>query len=346
MSKVLLKGNDALAEGAVRAGCRFYGGYPITPQSEILAYLSWRMPEVGGTFLQAESELAGVNMVYGAAAAGFRSMTSSAGPGFSLLQEGISYIAAAELPAVFVNVQRYGAGLGDITQAQGDYFLATNSAGHGDARLFVLAPASVQENADLIGLAFDKAEEYMNPALILSDASISQMMEPVQLPEMREINPDFPWAVKGKHGAPFKRVTSTWYYKTDIFDEYIKAKYDRMTENEQRWENVQVEDADVVLVAYGISSRICKEAVQVARQQGIKLGLLRPISLFPFPKKAFAEVNPKVKAFLTVELAALPQMIRDVKIACEQKVRTDHFLAGIKIPEYSAIIEKAVSLIK
>lgn len=346
MSKVLMKGNDALAEAAVRAGCRFFSGYPITPQSEILEYLSWRLPEVGGTFIQAESELAGINMVYGAAAAGFRCMTSSSGPGFSLLMEGISYITSAELPCVFVDVQRYGSGLGDIFAAQSDYFLATGAAGHGDGRLLVFAPNSVQENVDLTCLAYEKAEEYMNPALILTDASIAQMMEPVQLPEVKEINPNFDWAVRGKHGGQFKRVTSSWYYKADTFDEYLKAKYDRMTANEQRWENYEVTDADVVLVAYGISSRICKEAVQEARKKGIKLGLLRPISLFPFPEKAFAEVNPAVKAYLTVELSALPQITRDVKVAIECQKPVDHFLAGMKMPEYTAIIDRAVSLIK
>ncbi len=346
MSKVLMKGNDALAEAAVRAGCRFFGGYPITPQSEILEYLSWRLPEVGGTFLQAESELAGINMVYGAAACGVRSLTSSSGPGFSLLMEGISYITSAELPCVFVDVQRYGSGLGDIFCAQGDYSLATKNAGHGDGRLLVFAPNSLQEGVDLTYLAYDKAEEYMNPALILSDASIAQMMEPVQLPEMKEIDPNsFDWAVKGKQGGAFKRVTSSWYYKAETFDEYLKAKYDRMIENEQRWENIQIEDADVVLVAYGISSRICTEAVEEARKQGIKLGLLRPITVFPFPEKAFKEVNPNVKAFLTVEISTLPHMHNDVVVATKGNARVENFLAGMKMPEYTAIIEKAVSLI-
>lgn len=346
MSKVLMKGNDALAEAAVRAGCRFFGGYPITPQSEILEYLSWRLPEVGGTFVQAESELAGVNMVYGAAAAGFRSMTSSSGPGFSLLLEGISYITSAELPCVFVDVQRYGSGLGDIFCAQGDYTLATSAAGHGDGKLLVFAPSSVQESVDLICLAYDKAEQYMNPALILTDASIAQMMEPVELPELKEIDPNFDWAVRGKHGGDFKRVTSTWYYKAEGFDDYLKAKYDSMIANEQRWENVEVDDADVVLVAYGISSRICKEAVVEARKQGVKVGLVRPITLFPFPSKAFAEVNPNVSAYLTVEIAALPQLERDVKSATNCKVPMENFLAGMKMPDYTAIIEKVVSLIK
>ncbi len=346
MAKVLMKGNDALAEAAVRAGCRFFGGYPITPQSEVLEYLSWRLPEVGGTFIQAESELSGINMVYGAAAAGYRALTSSSGPGFSLLLEGMSYITSAELPCVFVDVQRYGTGLGDIFCAQGDYRLATSSAGHGDGRLLVYAPNSVQENADYTYLAYDKAEEYMNPALILTDASIAQMMEPVELPDMKKVDPDKPWAVRGKRGGDFKRVTSTWYYKADTFDAYLKAKYDTMVEKEQLWENYQVEDADVVLVAYGISSRICKEAVDEARKQGIKLGLLRPITLFPFPVNAFKEVNPNVKAYLTVEVAALPQMITDVQVAVECNKKVEYFISGMNMPEYTAIIGKAVSLIK
>ena len=345
MSRRLMKGNDALSEAAVRAGCRLFGGYPITPQSEILEYLSWRLPEVGGTFVQAESELAGVNMVYGAAAAGFRAMTSSSGPGFSLLQEGISYIASAELPAVFVNVQRYGSGLGDISQAQGDYFQCVKGGGHGDYRMLVFAPASGQESVDLMTLAFDKAEQYRNPCLILSDASIAQMMEPVELPEMQEIDPDKPWAVRGKHGGDFKRTTSTMYYIED-FDTYIKQKYDTMRAAEQRWECVRTDDADVVLVAYGISSRICKEAVEIARSQGLRLGLLRPITLWPFPVDAFAEVNPGVRAFLTVELSALPMMNEDVKLACGMKTPVEHFLGGFYIPEPVAIIEKAATILK
>ena len=345
MPRRLMKGNDALSEAAVRAGCRFFGGYPITPQSEILEYLSWRLPEAGGTFIQAESELSGINMVYGAAAAGFRAMTSSSGPGYSLLQEGISYIASAELPAVFIDVQRYGSGLGDIFQAQSDYWQATRGGGHGDYRTLVYAPASVQESVDLIQLAFDKADEYRNPCQILSDASIAQMMEPVTLPEMHEHDPNAEWAVRGKHGGDFKRVTSTMYYIED-FDAYIKNKYDVMAEREQRWESVQVEDADLVLVAYGISSRICKEAVKIARAQGIRLGLLRPITLWPFPVKGFTEVNPDVKAYLSVELTSLPKMAEDVKLACEMKAPVEIFLGGAKIPESTAIVERAVSILK
>jgi len=345
MSLRLMKGNDALSEAAVRAGCRFFGGYPITPQSEILEYLSRRLPEVGGTFVQAESELSGINMVYGAAAAGFRAMTSSSGPGYSLLQEGISYIASAELPAVLVDVQRYGSGLGDIFQAQSDYLMATRGGGHGDYQMLVYAPASVQESVDLMSLAFDKAEEYRNPCLILSDASIAQMMEPVALPEMKEIDPDKPWAVKGKNGKDFKRITSTMYY-IDDFDSYIKHKYDEMARKEQRWEAIEVADAEVVLVAYGISSRICKEAVVAARQKGIKLGLLRPITVWPFPVDGFKEVNPEVKAYLTVELSSLPKLDIDVRLACSMNTRVENFLGGAVIPESAAIINRAVSIVK
>ncbi|MDD4731121.1 MAG: 3-methyl-2-oxobutanoate dehydrogenase subunit VorB [Desulfovibrio sp.] len=340
----LMKGNHALSEAAVRAGCRFFGGYPITPQSEIPEYLSARLPQSGGIFLQAESELAGINMVYGAAAAGFRAMTSSSGPGFSLLQEGISYIASAELPAVIVDVQRYGSGLGDISQAQSDYFQATKGGGHGDYKCIVFAPASVQESADLVVEAFDKAEEYRNPCIILSDASIAQMVEPVLLPEERGIDPDKAWAVRGKHGGEFKRVTSTMYYIED-FDAYIKNKYDTMAHNEQRWESVHTEDADVVLVAYGISSRICKEAVSEARAQGIRLGLIRPITLWPFPVNAFSGLE-HVKAFMTVELSALPRLDEDVKLACEMRVPVRHFLGGVSIPDSSVITEAAIAILK
>lgn len=345
MSYKLMKGNDALAEAAIRAGMTFFGGYPITPQSEILEYLSAHLPKAGGTFLQAESELAGINMVYGAAAAGHRAMTSSSGPGFSLLQEGISYIASAELPAVFVDVQRYGTGLGDIFQAQGDYYVATRGGGHGDYRMIAFAPASVQESVDLMIEAFDKAEEYRNPCLILSDASIAQMMEPVLLPERKECNHDHDWAVRGKRGGDFKRITSTMYYIED-FDEYIRKKYEVMQEKEQRWESVQTEDAEVILVAYGISARICKEAVETARAQGIRLGLIRPITVWPFPEKAFADPSADLKAYMTVELCALPKMQDDVKLSTGMSHPVHHFLGGAHIPSSRSIVEAAAALLK
>lgn len=333
MTKMLMKGNDAIAESAVRAGCRLFAGYPITPQSEILEYLAKRLPEVGGHFVQTESEIAGISAVYGGAAAGFRVLTSSSGPGYSLLQEGISYIASAELPCVLVNVMRYGSGLGDIFQAQGDYWQTVKNGGHGDYRCIVFAPNSVQEAADLTYMAYDKAEEYRNPVVILSDSSISQMMEPVEFKDLNEHDPNkFEWSLKGKGDGAFRRTTSVMYYKSD-YDKYIKAKYDNIAENEQMWEEYELDDAEIVLVAYGISSRVCKEAVKIARKNGEKLGLLRPISLFPYPVNAFEKINSdNVKALISVELSALGQMVEDVKLACEMKIPVFTHLSGSTVP--------------
>ena len=267
MAKVLLKGNEALAEAALAAGCRFYSGYPITPQTEILEYLSWRMEDVGGVFIQAESELAGVNMVLGAAAAGARALTTSSGPGFSLKQEGISYLVAADLPAVIVDVMRIGSGLGDIAQGQGDYWQLTRGGGHGDYHTLVLAPASVQENANMMAEAFDLAEKYRHPVLIASDAAIGQMIEAVEIPEFVEhdIN-KYDWTIKGcKKGCEQRKIQNVYYTHPD-YEGYLSSKYAQMEEEEQRYENIQVEDAEVVLVAYGISSRVSREAVEIARK--------------------------------------------------------------------------------
>lgn len=336
MTKKLMKGNDAVAEAAIRAGCRFFAGYPITPQSEILEYLSWRMPEVGGVFLQTESEISGISMVYGAAAAGARAFTSSSGPGFSLMQEGISYIASAELPCVVVDVQRYGSGLADIYTGQGDYWQAVKNGGHGDYRCLVYAPNSVQETVDLMVVAFDKAEEYRNPVLLLSDASIAQMMEPVDFPEMKNHDQDaLPWAMKGKGDGQNKRHTSIMYYNLD-YDNYLKNKYDKMVENEQRWEEVQTEDAELVLVAYGISSRICEEVVESARKEGMKVGLIRPITLYPFPVKAFEKLE-HVKYFASVEMSCLSQMIEDVVMASRCRP-TYPIRGGMKVYETEEIL--------
>ena len=345
MAKKLMKGNDAIAESAVRAGCRLFAGYPITPQSEILEYLSTRLPEVGGQFVQTESEIAGISAVYGGAAAGFRTLTSSSGPGYSLLQEGISYIASADLPCVIVSVMRYGSGLGDIYQAQGDYWQVVKNGGHGDYRCLVLAPNSVQEAADLTYLAYDKADEYRNPVVVLSDASISQMMEPVEFKEFNEHDPDkHEWSLKGKQNGPFRRITSSMYYDTD-YDNTIKNKYDKMEANEQMWDEYELEDAEIVLVAYGITSRICKEAVKLARQKGIKLGLIRPISLYPYPKKGFEKITPdRVKALISVELSALGQMVEDVRLACEMKIPVHTYLAGGKVPLAEEILERVEQL--
>ncbi len=342
MDYVLMKGNEALAEAAIRAGCRFFSGYPITPQSEILEYLSWRMDEVGGEFLQTESELAGINMLLGASAAGARVITSSSGPGFSLLQEGISYLVAADLPAVLVNVMRYGNGLGDIGQSQGDYWQMTRGGGHGDYRTIVLAPASVQENADLTHLAFDLSEKYRHPVIIASDAAIGQMIEKVALPEMEEHDIDkFDWSIKGcKKGEEQKKITNLLYYM-DNYDDFLINKYKEMEDNEQRWELVQVDDAEIVLVSYGISSRVCKEAVKVARSQGIKLGLIRPISLWPFPEKAFKKLSDKCKALMTVEMNILGQMVDDVILAVNNEYPVYKYTTVKDVPETEIIIEKA-----
>lgn len=345
MAKVLLKGNEALAEAALAAGCRFYSGYPITPQTEILEYLSWRMDEVGGEFIQAESELAGINMVLGAAAAGARALTTSSGPGFSLKQEGISYLVAADLPAVIVDVMRIGTGLGDIAQGQGDYWQLTRGGGHGDYHTLVLAPASVQENADMMAEAFDLAEKYRHPVLIASDAAIGQMIEAVEIPAFVEHNIDkFDWSIKGcKKGCEQKKIQNVYYTHPD-YERYLADKY-RQMEEEQRYENIQVEDAELVLVAYGISSRVCRETVEIARAEGLKLGLIRPITLWPFPVKAFKEAKA-AKAFLTVEMNILGQMMDDVKLAVGSNYLVDHYGSIFEIPETDGIIAKAKEMLK
>lgn len=345
MAKVLLKGNEALAEAALAAGCRFYSGYPITPQTEILEYLSWRMEDVGGEFIQAESELAGINMVLGAAAAGARALTTSSGPGFSLKQEGISYLVAADLPAVIVDVMRIGTGLGDIAQGQGDYWQLTRGGGHGDYHTLVLAPASVQENANIMAEAFDLAEKYRHPVLIASDAAIGQMIEAVEIPEFKEhdIN-KYDWTIKGcKKGCEQRKIQNVYYTHPD-YEGYLTEKY-RQMEQEQRYENIQVEDAELILVAYGISSRVCRETVEIAREEGLKLGLIRPITLWPFPVKAFKEAKA-AKAFLTVEMNILGQMVDDVKLATEGKYPVDHYGSIFEIPESDGIIAKAKEMLK
>lgn len=346
MAKVLLKGNEALAEAALAAGCRFYSGYPITPQTEILEYLSWRMEDVGGEFIQAESELAGINMVLGAAAAGARALTTSSGPGFSLKQEGISYLVAADLPAVIVDVMRIGTGLGDIAQGQGDYWQLTRGGGHGDYHTLVLAPASVQENADMMAEAFDLAEKYRHPVLIASDAAIGQMIEAVEIPEFQEHDIDkFDWTIKGcKKGCEQRKIQNVYYTHPD-YEGYLSKKYEEMEQQEQRFENIQVEDAELVLVAYGISSRVCREAVETARAQGLKLGLIRPITLWPFPVKAFEEAKA-AKAFLTVEMNILGQMVDDVKLATCGKYPVDHYGSIFEIPETDGIIAKAKEMLE
>lgn len=349
MAKELMKGNEAFAESCLRAGCRFFSGYPITPQTEILEYMSWRMHEVGGQFIQTESELAGVNMLFGAASCGVRALTTSAGPGFSLKQEGISYLCGCDVPAVIADVMRIGSGLGDIFQGQGDYWQLTRGGGHGDYRTIVLAPASVQENADLAYLAFDLAEKYTHPVIVGSDAAIGQMVEPVELPEMKEHDADsYDWAIRGRKCGEDQRIIMNTYYKIgpDIYTDYLKNKYATIVENEQRWEEVQTEDAEIVLVAYGISSRVSKSAVKLARAQGIKLGLIRPITLWPFPKKAFDKLGDQVKAFLTVEMNILGQMVDDVVLACENKRPVEYYGEFSEVPSEKKIIERVQEMLK
>ena len=345
MAKVLLKGNEALAEASLVAGCRFYSGYPITPQTEILEYLSWRMEEVGGVFIQAESELAGINMVLGASAAGARVLTTSSGPGFSLKQEGISYLVASDLPAVIVDVMRIGTGLGDIAQGQGDYWQLTRGGGHGDYRTLVLAPSSGQENIDLMIEAFDLAEKYRHPVLIASDAAIGQSIEAVEIPEFKEhdIN-KFDWTIKGCKIGDEQRKIQNIYYTHPDYETYLADKYATMEKEEQRYQNIQVEDAELVLVAYGISSRACTEAVEFARKQGLKVGLIRPITLWPFPQLAFDKaVN--AKCFLTVEMNILGQMVDDVKLATHGKKPVDHYGSIFEIPEVEGIVNKAKEML-
>ena len=315
----MMKGNEAIAEAAVQAGCRYYFGYPITPQSEIPEYMSRRLPEVGGVFLQAESEIAAINMVYGAAGAGARAMTSSSSPGIALKQEGISYIAGAQLPCVVVNIVRGGPGLGSIQHAQSDYYQATRGGGHGDYRVVVFAPASVQEAVELTQRAFDVADQYRMPAMILGDGVIGQMMEPVEMPEYKPRPlPKKDWAATGWDGKSRARaVINSLYIEADRCEELnlaLKKQYEEIAKNECMVEEQYMDDAEYVIAAYGTTARIALTAIRQARAQGVKAGLIRPITLWPFPSEAFARAAQKAKKFLTVEMS-LGQMVDDVRIA-------------------------------
>lgn len=339
---VLMKGNEAIGEAAIRSGCRHFFGYPITPQTELSAYMAKKMPKIGGTFLQAESEIAAINMVYGAAAAGVRAMTSSSSPGISLKSEGISYIAAADLPCVIVNIMRAGPGLGGIQPAQSDYFQATRGGGHGDYHLLVLAPNSVQEMACLTAEAFNLSEEYRIPAMILGDGTLGQMMEPVDFSLVPEpVLAEKPWAANAMRGRGAQNVVKTLYLSPEELEATIierEKKYDIVRENLQRYEAKFIDDADIILCSYGITSRIVETAVRELRNEGIKAGIIRPISLWPFPEKIFKRVRPK--AYLSVEMST-GQMIEDVKLACECKAPV-YFTGrtGGIIPEPSEIIDK------
>jgi 2-oxoglutarate ferredoxin oxidoreductase subunit alpha len=322
METKLMKGNEALAEAAIQAGCDAYFGYPITPQSEVLEYLAREMPKYNRTVLQAESEVASINMVYGAAGAGFRAMTSSSSPGISLMQEGISYIAGAELPCLIVNVNRAGPGLGTIQPGQGDYFQATKGGGHGDYRLLVLAPSSVQEMADFVFLGFDLADKYRNPVLILSDGAIGQMMEKVTF---GTYTPHFvakPWATTGKPKTRIRNYITSLYIHPERMEQHnhkLQAKYKLMQENEVRFEEIETDDAEFLFVAYGLSARICHKAVDIARAKGINVGLLRPVTLWPFPAERLFELADKVRFMMTIELNA-GQMVEDVRLSVNGKI--------------------------
>lgn len=315
--KVLMKGNEAIAEAALRAGCRFFFGYPITPQTELAAYMSRRMPKVNGTYLQAESEIAAINMVIGASSAGKRVMTSSSSPGLSLKSEGLSYLAGCDLPAVVVNIQRGGPGLGGIQPSQADYFHATRSTGHGDFHMIVLAPNTIQEMADFTALAFDLADRYRVTSMLLADGILGQMMEPVALPEPSEGSVDKPWCVGSREDGRAPNVINSLYLQPQKLEDKNIERYERyaeIAEREARFEEYLCDDAEVIVTAYGASARVAKNAVVSAREQGLKVGLLRPITLWPFPKKAYARLADTAKAFVTVEMS-MGQMIEDVELA-------------------------------
>ncbi len=331
----LMKGNEALAEAAIRAGVDAYFGYPITPQSEVIEYLMLEQPQLrtGMEVLQAESEVAAINMVYGAAGCGKKVMTSSSSPGVSLKLEGISYIAGAELPCLVVNVMRGGPGLGTIQPSQADYFQATKGGGHGDYRLIVLAPSTVQEMADFVDKAFKLAFKYRNPAMILADGAIGQLMEKVYLPDQQErmtneeiIEKFGEWATTGKKGRERNIITSL-NLKSEVMEkhnEHLQAKYREIEEKEVEHEEIMCEDAEYIIVAFGSSARISQKTVQVARAEGIKVGLIRPITLWPFPKKVIAKYADQVKGFLTVEMNA-GQMVEDVRLAVNGKVPVHYY---------------------
>jgi 2-oxoglutarate ferredoxin oxidoreductase subunit alpha len=320
--KVLMKGNEALAEAAIKAGCRHYFGYPITPQTEVAAYMAKRMPKIGGTFLQAESEIAAINMVIGAASASARAMTSSSSPGISLKSEGISYAAGCDLPMLIVNVQRGGPGLGGIQPSQSDYFQATKGGGHGDYHLIVLAPNSVQEMATLTVRGFDLADKYRMPVMLLADGTMGQMMEPVDIDALGEVRfYEKPWALTGTKDQRKPNIINSLSLMPDELEKWNIARFERykvIEENEVKYESYLMDDADICIVAFGIASRVAKSAITMARAQGIKVGMIRPITLWPFPKKALLAAANKCKAFISAELS-MGQMIDDVRLAIECK---------------------------
>jgi len=347
--KLLMKGNEAIGEAAIYAGCRYYFGYPITPQSELTAYMARRLLKIdGAAFVQAESEVAAINMVYGTAATGGRVMTSSSSPGISLKQEGISYIACAELPCVVVNMQRGGPGLGSIQPAQGDYFQATKGGGHGDYHLIVLAPSSVQELVDLTIKAFDLADKYRNPAMVLGDGLLGQMMEPVEFKDREtEIPSKANWALGSCRGRESRKVVpfNLDPYEFEKFVNKLGKKFEKM-QDEVEYELVNTENSDIVIVAYGTVARVAKTAIQKAKQEGINIGLIRPITLYPFPYKIINQYAEKVKNILVSEMS-LGQMIEDVKLAVEGKTKVSFYgRTGGVVMSPTEILEEVKKILK
>ena len=343
--KVLMKGNEAIAEAAICAGCRHYFGYPITPQTEIAAYMAKKMPKIGGCFLQAESEVAAINMVYGVAATGKRVMTSSSSPGISLKAEGLSYMAGADLPCLIVNVQRGGPGLGGIQPSQSDYFQATRGGGHGDYRMIVLAPASVQEMASLTVKGFDLADKYRMTAMILADGTMGQMMEPVSLDFPAPQVVEKPWATNGTDMKREHNIVNSLFLQPDALEKTNFERYERyayIEQNEAMYEEYLMEDAEICVTAFGIASRVAKNAINEARKMGIKVGMIRPITLWPFPVAPFKAAADKVKSFISVELS-MGQMIEDIKLAtaCKKPVALCNRAGGI-IPSPDEVLAAIV----
>ncbi|MFJ5715102.1 3-methyl-2-oxobutanoate dehydrogenase subunit VorB [Neobacillus sp. NPDC093127] len=344
MGKVLMKGNEVIAEAAVHAGCKYFFGYPITPQSELVAYMARRLPEVGGLFLQAESEIAAINMVYGAASTGVRVMTSSSSPGFSLKQEGISYLVGSELPAVICNIVRGGPGLGNIQPAQSDYFQVTKGGGHGDYNLPVLAPASLQEIVELTKEAFDIADRYRTPVILMGDGMLGQMMEPVEFGERTETEKfKKEWATTGTRGDGGPKIITSLELDAESLERRncnLQQKFARIKENEIRYETYSIDDAEYIMVAFGTTARITMNAINKARQEGVKVGLIRPISLWPFPEKPFIETRDQVKAYISVEMSA-GQMIEDVRLAVNGHAPVDFYgRTGGVVPTQEEIYDK------
>ncbi len=345
-----MKGNEAIAEAAIGAGCLYYFGYPITPQTEIAEYMAKRMPKVGGLCLQAESEVAAVNMLLGASASGTRAMTSSSSPGISLKSEGISYLVGSDLPAVIINVQRGGPGLGGIQPSQADYYQATKAYGHGDMHLIVLAPSTVQEMASLTADAFDLADIYRTPVIVLADGAIGQMMEPVDFSARtpRKL-PEKTWATNGHGGKRAHNIVNSLLMNPEDLELSVIDRFERyrqIEENEVLCEHYMTDDADIVCVAFGITARICKSAIAIAREVGVKVGLLRPITLWPFPNKEIAALADTCKAFLSVELS-MGQMVTDVKLACGCRRPVDFYgRTGGVLPSPKDVADKLIAMAK